>query len=502
MCGIVGFITEDNKLYGKERIKFMHQALIAGILRGDDSTGVFWSGGDFDLSKNAGWCKSATDGYSFVHGAKYATTERDIEKAGFCIGHNRAATVGRVCTDNAHPFSEGPVTMVHNGTLYDTRTLPHTAPSHYVVDSQELAWNLGEAEVDGAKEVIESILGAFALVWHDARDGSLNFVRNDERPLHFAHSKYSKTIYIASESHMLAWLGRRMRLGFDSVYSLEVGKWLKFTDNSLKPRVKEVEVDSWGAWNQYGGSYYGRGKRRAGAMYQTPASSPSRSSGNTSNPPSSTNDPNAIKVGDRWRSIPDLLQDSLLALGLSVQDRLYFQPEHAIPGHGGWYSMVGYIPSLKIRARVNNLTGYHVGEVKQRSRDFIVRPVALRADEEMPELVAYFCHTCDKDSYEMEKFTLVAGQADTPAKQDGREPEDDLGVPTYPGPDALMLTADDWLELTSDGCSLCGSSLPLVSSDSVKWFDGEPVCAPCVEHYRDLVLDADEAEGQAAGDAA
>jgi hypothetical protein len=156
-----------------------------------------------------------------------------------------------------------------------------------------------------------------------------------------------------------------------------------------------------------------------------------------------------------------------------------------------------------MNARVNNLTSYHVGEVTRRSRDFIVRPVAVRDTPEGPELVCWFVHTTEKNAYSQEKFTLIAGTPEPGpgVKSEGREPSGD-DTPVFPGPDNTMLTTDEWLVETSDGCSMCGSSLSLASAHSVQWFDGEPVCEPCVEHYKDLVMDAEEAEGQAAGDAA
>ena len=36
------------------------------------------------------------------------------------VGHNRSATRGGITTETAHQFQEGPITIVHNGTLIDT----------------------------------------------------------------------------------------------------------------------------------------------------------------------------------------------------------------------------------------------------------------------------------------------------------------------------------------------------------------------------------------------
>src|SRR5574343_169279 len=98
MCGIVGFITTETDRGAYDRRKFIESALIAGMVRGGNAC-------DF----------MATEEYRKVFGTSVLlSTLRAV------IGHNRSATVGKSSTANSHPFQEGPITLVHNGTLAAT----------------------------------------------------------------------------------------------------------------------------------------------------------------------------------------------------------------------------------------------------------------------------------------------------------------------------------------------------------------------------------------------
>jgi hypothetical protein len=266
MCGIVGFIGTDAERNTAMKMKFLRQALITGVLRGEDSTGVFFS--DENPKHTAGYLKQAIDGPAFVWGKDFLDYLENMKSSPYVIGHNRAATVGNVTTANAHPFQERSITLVHNGTL-DRFPKPkdRDLPKRITVDSNAIAYALSYAEPDEAVSVLDGLWGAYALVWHDARDGTVNFARNYHRPLHFGWSTHADAWFFTSEEMHLRWLATRCRLGLKEVAQLDAHHLVKFTIGEKKPHVAKIpQRKSYYSGNDagagYGGFYYSGGKRQ------------------------------------------------------------------------------------------------------------------------------------------------------------------------------------------------------------------------------------------------
>jgi len=114
------------------------------------------------------------------------------------IGHNRFATQGEINHINAHPYQHEHLYGVHNGSLTNKWKLDDARD--FDVDSDNLYHHM---RLNGLAHTVKLIEGAFALVWYDKQDKTINFVRNKERPLHMAYSKDGKTLFWASESWML-----------------------------------------------------------------------------------------------------------------------------------------------------------------------------------------------------------------------------------------------------------------------------------------------------------
>ena len=135
----------------------------------------------------------------------------------FYVGHNRWATKGASDLDeNAHPFKEGAVTLVHNGSLRGQWRLPDH--EQFAVDSNNIAHAINEIGID---ETVSKLQGAFVLVWHDQRDQTLNFIRNDERPLYLAKLS-TGTWFWASEKDMLLWILNRRKVKVTIVEQFEL----------------------------------------------------------------------------------------------------------------------------------------------------------------------------------------------------------------------------------------------------------------------------------------
>lgn len=198
MCGLVGMA---GNIMSNEK-KMFKDMLIFDQVRGMDSTGIALikgtankNGKRFDVDKEVGPPSNLWDwGYSslftprgIVEGWPYAI-----------IGHNRAATTGKVNRENAHPFIIGDIVGVHNGSLRAYKEL--AGSDEYEVDSQAI---FNDIDINGIEHTWKSFVGAAALVYWNDKDETLNFIRNDERPLVFAENEKKDVLYWASEAWMI-----------------------------------------------------------------------------------------------------------------------------------------------------------------------------------------------------------------------------------------------------------------------------------------------------------
>ena len=198
MCGLVGFLITDSKcpLAEVNRYqKYFSKALYIDTLRGADSTGV----ARIDNDWVAATYKKAMPGYDFLeHGIAQEFMTGGATYLSSMLGHNRAATAGAVNAVNAHPFTHGDVTLMHNGTL-DT---DYGVGNKFAVDSENICYTLSKCTDDASrKTLLEALEGAFALVWYDEGTRTVNFARNEKRPLHFQETDHG-WLY-ASEAWMI-----------------------------------------------------------------------------------------------------------------------------------------------------------------------------------------------------------------------------------------------------------------------------------------------------------
>ena len=188
MCGIVGMAGQ--LVHGDKDV--FNQMLFFCQLRGEDSTGVFnipKDSPDPSIIKVVGTPDNLFSNIRFDRLTMYNSRA--------LIGHCRKATIGKINAVTAHPFTYGSITGVHNGTLRNWRDLPGDSES---MDSQTLFENMNRV---GTRETIEAVDGAYALIWWDTDDETLNVLRNKERPLHYAFSADYKRILWASEAWMI-----------------------------------------------------------------------------------------------------------------------------------------------------------------------------------------------------------------------------------------------------------------------------------------------------------
>lgn len=199
MCGIVGFISRKDLGSTNSCNRAFSELLVIDTLRGFDSTGFVYKADDdkgVKVVKHVGTAAQVLD--------MYKDRMNVVGPARFAIGHNRAATVGGVNEELAHPFEMGDVVGVHNGTISNWRSLFDSTQSS---DSQAFYSSLSKLPADDESviKLLSTIMtGAYAFVWYDGRSEEVRFARNNDRPLYFLNS--DEGLLWASEKRMLEFI--------------------------------------------------------------------------------------------------------------------------------------------------------------------------------------------------------------------------------------------------------------------------------------------------------
>lgn len=223
MCGIVSIISKDwNTPINFNAEKIFKQMLFADALRGTDGTGFFWYEAK---TKETFFEKKPLPSWHAISGS--TNLNKLAQNASFVVGHNRKATVGTHTEENTHPFIEGKICLIHNGTLDSTYELEKEL-GKTEVDSQLIAKLLDKKK---PKQALEQIKGAFALVWYNTDEQKLYFARNKERPLWLVESE--QYYFVVSEPGLAEWITERNGLLTTKRTELDVGKIYSLGVNKL-----------------------------------------------------------------------------------------------------------------------------------------------------------------------------------------------------------------------------------------------------------------------------
>lgn len=451
MCGLVGIASTLALTQIQKNI--MKQLLYVDALRGAHSTGVYSVNSD---TLDAVLVKRDVDGPMFVT-SKLWDKATSLTTANVMIGHNRFATKGKINSDNAHPFQCGDVTMVHNGTLRTFNGLKDSA--QFDTDSETIAHNLASVGVDEAGTVISQLNGAFALVWFDDRDKSLNFIRNDERELYIGHDEkklsQSQTMYWASEKEILhLCVNRNLLTGtVKGVRLLPAMTHYKMSLAGVK-----VAITSTKKYEEYKppvvisnnfNSYYGN---RTGD-YST----------NIYNLPSSINGLTGYKTDDKTLFI------------LSSQ---FKQTPHYIEGH------VPHRDPKKSEMFCTNLY------LKNRTIEQVVKElelvnylVKIRSQYTIDNKTVVVVDVVNKIEYDawMSLNSYDEEDSDIPDDAEWEDILEEGEEVLYEGDGGKLLNKQEMTQAVSTGCAWCADCIQEKDFDEITWYMGSPVCPSCFD---------------------
>lgn len=244
LCGIAGDLTKNEQ-------GIFRDLLVMSSLRGKDSTGI----ARIPRHRNESilWLKDTGDPYQLMEHVGFAKVMDQPARA--WLGHTRSATVGKINRLNAHPFIFDPIVGMHNGTLHSTRPLEEALKAAGHKDNEagtDSELIIKAIRLLGPEETIKHLCGAYALVWYNWEDSTLNMVRNNERELYYHFDDTHRRLIWASEPSFIYAATNRpfyaqvLPLGPGKVNLLPVDRWYswevpqKWNDKFDAPKVVSV----------------------------------------------------------------------------------------------------------------------------------------------------------------------------------------------------------------------------------------------------------------------
>lgn len=314
--------------------------MLFNLPRGWDATGVLGVKEEWRAAKKQPIVYTYKRALHYVDFMEQKGARRFMDKFNdfyYVIGHVRASTVGRDDDANAHPFIYGDISLVHNGTVYNKAALEKADEE---VDSAYVAATMAKK---GEIETLEKLEGGYSLVWHNHKDDTLNFARNDKKPMAIAFAKGKNEMYYASEYRTLyAVLGRNDVEIEGPIFVTRPGIHYKFYKEDVRAYDKEgfkiwtrpqSPSNAGPAWKEtvHRGPDAGQTGKKTDTTSGVPATNASTSTNSEISPESSGGEiSTTIKLMDRAVNPPitvsTLADKALSEYGLKTGQTLILEP--------------------------------------------------------------------------------------------------------------------------------------------------------------------------------
>lgn len=435
MCGIVGYMI---KVASNQQKSFFIDSLYTDALRGMDATGVL---SVHERTHELNVIKKAMPAYDFLDFVPAQKVLSQLHFASIAVGHNRAATKGdKSSSQGAHPFTHGDITLVHNGTLRSWYSLPDY--KNFTVDSEMICYSIYK---DGVAETIKKLNGAFALVWYNKAEKSLNMIRNTERPLYIGFTKDNHEMYFASEEDMLKWTTSRNNIELVSTELLDPGSLYTFTlpkantERAIRKEVKPLELYT----------------------FQSTQTTQSTTTGNRAS--------TTTAGGHLGRHVAA----GLNAYGLKIGDKITCSFYERNPTGGGYFKYVGIMdedPWMPVFT--------YSQDAFILNKQYRTKISGGKFDSSKPN--------GDEIAVDSKKMRAVNKVVSLNQNRNSEPEHDDIHW--IPGPGGKQISSLKWKELTKDGCSNCGERLSHWDADDIAWTtDGSPICPDCIEEVNKMI---------------
>jgi predicted glutamine amidotransferase len=455
MCGLVGMAGS----IGFQEKKMFETMLELDIVRGKDSTGVV-----FNTEEGTYIAKALDVPYLGLYFDDTYIKGMEDKTVNLLLGHNRAATQGAISADNAHPFNFGTVYGAHNGTLSNTTQLDKPRLS---VDSMSLYDHIAS---NGLEDALVKANGAYALTWFDSSNGTINFIRNSQRPLFWCLSSDGQTMFWASEVYFLQRAAKKARITLGTIYDL---REMHHYQIALPPRVGLMSDKKFGKfrikkskgfqWSMYNGGSGSRFSARAAANISrlpTPTHTPSMTTkkfraGNA-----------FIIKHDARKPITFRVVGSEFPMNDAAYIKAYVVGDEDVEVH------IAPMQGTPTWTFINQNHKYFKGRLSRfKSGYLLIKPSTVEA---VAAPTSIFVPPVSKE------LTDLTGAAHPDHPFVGLdEPFEDIAGETYRVRDNEYVSRAEYLRLIAAGCCVCGDPVQEEDEDSLEWFMDSPVCVRC-----------------------